>query len=129
MTKRYAGGNQRSKTENLLPSQPSPENSPEKTTEDNVYDDDTSKMTFKEKMILFNKKNAHGLAPSSSLKHNRNRLTQVRFLSTGVVPKQQLAHIHLFPAHHCRGSASSCKYDTHVQLAADKQVASGLVTV
>jgi len=42
-----------------------------------VFHDDTSKLTFKEKMILFNKKKNIGLTPTSSLKNNRSRLTQV----------------------------------------------------
>ena len=48
-----------------------PENQPE------IFDDDTSKLTFKEKMILFNKKKNHGLNTSSTLKSSRSRLTQV----------------------------------------------------
>ena len=45
-----------------------------------VFHDDTSKLTFKEKMILFNKKKNNGLNTSSTLKTNRNRLTQVFYL-------------------------------------------------
>ncbi|CAF1286362.1 unnamed protein product, partial [Rotaria sordida] len=41
-----------------------------------VFGDDTSKLTFKEKMILFNKKKSMGIILSSSSKPNRNRLTQ-----------------------------------------------------
>lgn len=66
VTKKYAGGNQRSKTENII-----------KTEENEAFDDDTSKLSFKEKMTLFNKSKIMGLAPTSSLKNNRNRLTQV----------------------------------------------------
>ena len=55
-----------------------------------IFDDDTSKLTFKEKMILFNKKKNNGLntsssSSSSSLKTSRNRLTQVFY-----------PHIHAF---------------------------------
>ncbi len=63
ITKKYANGNQRSRTENLH--------------ENETFDDDTSKLSFKEKMILFNKNKPTGLTPTSSLKNNRNRLTQV----------------------------------------------------
>jgi hypothetical protein len=41
-----------------------------------VFHDDTSKLTFKEKMTLFNKKKNSGLNTSSTLKTSRNRLTQ-----------------------------------------------------
>lgn len=67
ITKKYASGNQRSQTENIV-----------KTTDDNeTFDDDISKLSFKEKMTLFNKKKPAGLTPTSSLKNNRNRQTQV----------------------------------------------------
>jgi hypothetical protein len=66
-TKKYANGNQRSHTENILL----------QTQENEPFDDDISKLSFKEKMTLFNKKKATGLTPTSSLKNNRNRLTQV----------------------------------------------------
>lgn len=66
-TKKYANGNQRSQTENIV-----------KTTDENeTFDDDISKLSFKEKMTLFNKKKPAGLTPTSSLKNNRNRQTQV----------------------------------------------------
>lgn len=42
-----------------------------------VFDDDTSKLTFKEKMTLFSKTKSHGPTPSYALKASRNRLTQV----------------------------------------------------
>jgi hypothetical protein len=51
-------------------------------TKPEVFDDDTSKLTFKEKMILFNKKKNLGSSTSSSLKANRNRLTQVFYSQT-----------------------------------------------
>jgi hypothetical protein len=63
ITKKYANGNQRSQTENLH--------------ENETFDDDISKLSFKEKMTLFNKTKTIGLTPTSSLKNNRNRLTQV----------------------------------------------------
>lgn len=44
--------------------------------EKETYDDDISKLSFKEKMILFNKQKPMTLTPTSSLKLNRNRLTQ-----------------------------------------------------
>jgi len=52
-----------------------------------VFHDDTSKLTFKEKMILFNKKKNNGLntSSSSSLKANRNRLTQVFYSHTFIL--------------------------------------------
>jgi len=49
-----------------------------------VFHDDTSKLTFKEKMILFNKKKNIGLTTSSSLKTSRNRLTQVFYSRTHI---------------------------------------------
>jgi hypothetical protein len=61
----------------LLPEQ-NKEVTSEKKTENDGFDDDTSKLTFKEKMILFNKKKSIGLTPTSSLRNNRNRLTQVK---------------------------------------------------
>ena len=42
-----------------------------------VFDDDTSKLSFKEKMVLFNKKKNNNSTTSSSSKTNRSRLTQV----------------------------------------------------
>jgi hypothetical protein len=66
ITKKYANGNQRSQTDSII-----------KTEENETYDDDISKLSFKEKMTLFNKNKTIGLAPTSSLKNNRNRLTQV----------------------------------------------------
>lgn len=66
ITKKYANGNQRAQTENIV-----------KTEENETFDDDISKLSFKEKMILFNKNKTMGLTPTSSLKNNRNRLTQV----------------------------------------------------
>lgn len=42
-----------------------------------IFDDATSKLSFKEKMTMFNKKKPFGSGPSSNLKANRNRLTQV----------------------------------------------------
>ena len=53
----------------------SEETSLEKKAE--IFDDATSKLSFKEKMTLFNKKKTLGSSPSSNLKTNRNRLTQV----------------------------------------------------
>jgi hypothetical protein len=47
-----------------------------------VFNDDTSKLTFKEKMILFNKKKNLGSTSASSLKTSRNRLTQVFYSQT-----------------------------------------------
>lgn len=75
MTKKYGSENQRSKTENILCAIPT---SIDNKNEENSFDDDTSKLSFKEKMTLFNKKNSKGLTSSHSLKHNRNRLTQVK---------------------------------------------------
>jgi len=49
-----------------------------------VYDDDTSKLTFQEKMVLFNKNKNLGLTSTSSLKANRNRLTQVFYSQTHI---------------------------------------------
>jgi len=49
-----------------------------------VFHDDTSKLTFKEKMILFNKQKNLGLTSTSSLKANRNRLTQVFYSQTHI---------------------------------------------
>jgi len=67
ITKKYTNGNnQHLQTENILPN-----------NENETFDDDISKLSFKEKMILFNKKKPTGLTPTSSLKNNRNRLTQV----------------------------------------------------
>ena len=66
ITKKYAHGDQRSKTESIL-----------QTDDKEAYDDEVSKLTFREKMTLFNKNKSIGLTPTSSLK-NRNRLTQVR---------------------------------------------------
>ena len=67
ITKKYASGNQRSKTENIVKTTDEPE----------PFDDDISKLSFKEKMTLFNKNKPAGLAPTSSLKNHRNRQTQV----------------------------------------------------
>lgn len=67
ITKKYASGNQRSQTENIVKS----------TDDTETFDDDTSKLSFKEKMILFNKNKPKALAPTSSLKNHRNRQTQV----------------------------------------------------
>lgn len=61
-----------SKEENQVPTD---ENCLEKNVE--VFDDATSKLSFKEKMTLFNKKKHLGSGPPSTLKTNRNRLTQV----------------------------------------------------
>ncbi len=64
------------------------ENKPE------IFDDDTSKLTFKEKMILFNKKKNNGLNTSSTLKTSRNRLTQVFYphIHTFIVLNMWLIH-------------------------------------
>jgi len=70
ITKKYANDNQRSKTENII-----------QTNEKETFDDDTSKLSFREKMILFNKNKPQGLTPTSSLKSNRSRLTQVFILA------------------------------------------------
>lgn len=67
ITKKYASGNQRSKTENIVKTTDEPE----------AFDDDISKLSFKEKMTLFNKNKPTGLVPTSSLKNHRNRQTQV----------------------------------------------------
>ncbi|CAF4370739.1 unnamed protein product [Rotaria socialis] len=75
LTKPYSSERHRSKTENivLIPTEID-EISVEHSGDS--FGDDTSKLTFKEKMILFNKSKNSGLALSSSLKANRNRLTQ-----------------------------------------------------
>lgn len=52
----------------------------ETTTKPEIFHDDTSKLTFREKMTLFNKnKNNNTSTNTFSLKTNRNRLTQVKF--------------------------------------------------
>ena len=69
ITRKSVGIYQRSKTENLL-SNDENETSFDQTSEKDIFDDDTSKLSFKEKMILFNKN-------KSTTTTNRNRLTQV----------------------------------------------------
>ncbi|CAF2917376.1 unnamed protein product [Rotaria sp. Silwood2] len=64
---------QQSKPEDIILSE-TDDISVEHTTD--VFGDDTSKLTFKEKMVLFNKTKNMGLTSSSSLKPNRSRLTQ-----------------------------------------------------
>ncbi|CAF0899341.1 unnamed protein product [Rotaria sp. Silwood1] len=64
---------QQSKPEDIIPSEIDDISVEHKS---DVFDDDTSKLTFREKMILFNKKKNMGLTLQSSLKTNRNRLTQ-----------------------------------------------------
>jgi hypothetical protein len=90
-TKKYANGNQRSQTENIV-----------KSDEKESYDDDTSKLSFKEKMTLFNKNKSIGLAPTSSFKNNRNRLTQVIARRHFLIEN---SFLHL--ANYCRRSSSS----------------------
>jgi hypothetical protein len=75
ITKKYTNGNQNSQIEDQTTEIPS-----EKKPENESFDDDISKLSFKEKMTLFNKKKSIGLTPTSSLKTNRNRLTQVFFI-------------------------------------------------
>ncbi|CAF1347565.1 unnamed protein product [Rotaria magnacalcarata] len=77
VTKKYADQNQRSQTDNILLMHHSNESSSDKKTDNEAaFDDEISKLSFKEKMTLFNKKKPAGLTPTSSLKKNRNRLTQ-----------------------------------------------------
>jgi hypothetical protein len=71
----------RSQNETIRSSQTMAEPLPSKTPadgSDNVFNDETSKLTFREKMTLFNLSTNHNGTRSSSLKHNRNRLTQVK---------------------------------------------------
>ncbi|CAF0992532.1 unnamed protein product [Rotaria sordida] len=75
-TKKYANEKHRSQTENILLLQQNDESLSDKKTENEPFDDDISKLSFKEKMILFNKKKSNELIPTSSLKNNRIRLTQ-----------------------------------------------------
>lgn len=77
ITKKYAHENQRSQTDNILLMRQNDESSSETKTDNNTFDDDISKLSFKEKMTLFNKKKPSGLTPRSSLNSDRNRLTQV----------------------------------------------------
>jgi hypothetical protein len=77
IAKKYTNGNQHSHADDIHLTHQNKENSPEKKPEDETFDDDISKLSFKEKMILFNKKKNMGLTPTSSLKNNRSRLTQV----------------------------------------------------
>ncbi|CAF0986323.1 unnamed protein product [Rotaria sp. Silwood1] len=76
ITKKYANEKQRAYTENILLMHQNNESSSDKKTENETFDDDISKLSFKEKMTLFDKKKPMGLAPTSSLKNNRIRLTQ-----------------------------------------------------
>ncbi|CAM4895290.1 unnamed protein product [Rotaria socialis] len=77
VTKKYANQNQRSQTDNILLMHHNNESSSDKKTDNEAaFDDEISKLSFKEKMTLFNKKKPAGLTPTSSLKKNRNRLTQ-----------------------------------------------------
>lgn len=56
------------------------ENETTTTTKPEIFHDDTSKLTFREKMTLFNKnKNNNTSTNTFSLKTSRNRLTQVKF--------------------------------------------------
>jgi hypothetical protein len=73
---------QRLKVENIISPPEIDDTSTENKSE--VFDDDTSKLTFKEKMILFNKKKNIGLGTSSSLKTSRSRLTQVFYSQTHI---------------------------------------------
>ncbi|CAF1131336.1 unnamed protein product [Adineta steineri] len=73
--KKSTNENQSSEKENILVTpQQTNEDLQEKKPEDATYDDDISKLSFKEKMILFNKKKNLGGLPSS--KPTRSRLTQ-----------------------------------------------------
>lgn len=53
------------------------ESSSDKKSDNETFDDEVSKLSFKEKMTLFNKNKANLLTPTSSIKKNRSRLTQV----------------------------------------------------
>jgi hypothetical protein len=78
LTKKYASGKQRSKTENL--SSNDDNDSPfEPTDSTEIFDDDTSKLSFKDKMTMFNQKKKLETATSPQIKGNRNRLTQVSY--------------------------------------------------
>ena len=58
--------------------QPEPDSPIEKKQpEDETFDDDISKLSFKEKMTLFKKKNIIGTPTLAVAKPNRSRLTQV----------------------------------------------------
>ncbi|CAF4454623.1 unnamed protein product, partial [Adineta steineri] len=73
--KKSINENQSSEKENIIVTpQQINEDLQEKKPEDATYDDDISKLSFKEKMILFNKKKNLGGLPSS--KPARSRLTQ-----------------------------------------------------
>ena len=85
MTKKYATGKQRAQTELLLANEDN-ETSAEQTSEKDIFDDDTSKLSFKEKMVLFNQKKSAEASSSASEKASRNRLTQVFYSRT---------HLHL----------------------------------
>ncbi|CAF2819700.1 unnamed protein product [Rotaria sp. Silwood2] len=76
ITKKYANEKQRSQTENIFLIHQNTESSSDKKTENDTFDDDISKLSFKEKMTLFDKNKSAGLAPTSSSKNNRIRLTQ-----------------------------------------------------
>ncbi|CAF3541406.1 unnamed protein product [Adineta steineri] len=65
---------QQSKIENIIPTEIDGSSTIDNSTA--VFDDDTSKLTFKEKMILFNKKKNPNSTTSLTLKASRNRLTQ-----------------------------------------------------
>ena len=78
ITKKYATNHQRSMTENISYNEEN-DTSMEQTSEKDVFDDDTSKLSFKEKMVLFNKNKQAEKSISNELtaKVNRSRLTQV----------------------------------------------------
>lgn len=65
----------KSRTENVI-SNDENETSIDQISGKDVFDDDTSKLSFKEKMTLFNQKKS--MTSSASAKANRNRLTQVK---------------------------------------------------
>ena len=77
ITKKYASEHQRSQTENICLLHRNDEMLSEKKNENDTFDDEISKLSFKEKMSLFNKNETIKLVPTSSLKCHRNRLTQV----------------------------------------------------
>lgn len=78
LTKKYIHNHQRSMTESLSFNEDN-DTSYEQNNNKDIFDDDTSKLSFKEKMILFNqsKHQKQIVTNDSPTKINRNRLTQV----------------------------------------------------